>query len=180
MKALPLIVFLFWSPVAVSQVYVEPDWIPPLPPPVDEYCGEIEKVSDPVMSYQISPACEVTEIRTLGEYQYGAAEVKKDIEYFSSKEMIKKFVRDEFRLFNEVKIYLHKATEPPATLVCTVEMMGNKVVDARILRILDNSGKISYKTEPVSVIDGKLPNLGVFTYTKQVNYTINSCPEHVR
>ncbi|NNE38267.1 MAG: hypothetical protein HKN08_08180 [Gammaproteobacteria bacterium] len=180
MKAILSAIFYFWSSSVISQVYEEPPWIPPLPPPVDEYCGEIEKVSEPVMSYRVSQACEITDIRTLGEYQYGAAQVKREIENFSEKEMVKKFVKDEFRLFNEVKIELHRISEERATLVCTVEMMGNSVVDARILRTLNNGARITYNTEPVVVEDGKLPNLGIFTYTSQVRYTINNCPEHLR
>ncbi len=180
MKCLLLTLVFAWSSCVVAQVYEEPPWIPPLPPPVDEYCGEVEKVSEPVMSYRISQACEIADIQTLGEYQYGAAQVKREIENFSKKEMIKKFVKDEFRLFNEIKIELHRATQQQATLVCTVEMMGNNVVDARILRTLNNGGNTTYKSEPVQVEDGKLPNLGIFTYTSHVRYTINNCPEHMR
>jgi hypothetical protein len=180
MKRLLLAIFCWWSTGVSSQVYEEPPWLPPLPPPVDEYCGEIEKVSEPVMSYQVSQACEIEDIQILGVYQYGAAQVRREIQNFSKKEMVKKFVDDEFRLFNEVKIELHRSTEQPATLVCTVEMMGNKVVDAMILRTLNNAASTSYKSEPVIVEDGKLPNLGIFTYTNEVRYTINNCPEHLR
>lgn len=180
MKLATLVILLGWISVAYTQVYEEPTWIPPLPPPVGDYCGDIEKVSEPVLSYRISPACEITDIQTVGEYQYGVARVKMEILGFSSKEMIKKFVSDELRLFHEVKIDLHRSIEPKATLVCTVEMLGNNVIDARILRSLNKGKSVSYQTESVKIEDGKLPNLGVFTYTNQVRYTINNCPEHLR
>lgn len=174
------LILLCWTLPANSQVYEEPSWIPPLPPPVEEYCGEIEKVSDPVLSYRISQACAISDIQTVGEYQYGAAQVKREIQEFSSKEMIKKFVDDELRLFNEVKIELHRSSEQQATLVCTVEMMGSRVIDARIIKPPNSGMRTADITEPVVIEDGKLPNLGVFTYTNQVRYTINNCPEHLR
>ncbi len=180
MRLATFIILLGWISVGYTQVYEEPSWIPPLPPPVQEYCGDVEKVSEPVLSYRISPACEITEVQTIGEYQYGVAQVKREILGFSSKEMIKKYVSDEFRLFNEVKIDLHRSMEPTATLVCTVEMLGNSIIDARILRSMNNSNTVSYKTEQLIIEDGKLPNLGVFTYTTEVRYIHNNCPEHLR
>ena len=61
------IALLMSSRLASSQVYQEPDWIPPLPPPVEEYCSEMENVSEPVISYRISPDCGITDIRSVGE-----------------------------------------------------------------------------------------------------------------
>ena len=162
----------------MSQVYEEPPWLPPLPPPVQEYCGDVEKLSQPVMSYRISESCNLTDIQTVGEYQYGTEQVRKELMGLASKEVVRRFASGSFKYFNELKIELHRASEPHAVLVCTMDMMQKQVLDAKIVRqrVIDESRTVSYD-EPVVLENNQLPNLGVFTYTNDVRYTINNCPE---
>ena len=172
-----MIILLFFNTQVLSQVYQEPDWIPPLPPPVEEYCSEMENVSEPVISYRISPDCGITDIKSVGAYRYGTEEVRREVMGFSSKQMVRRLVSGNFVFFNEISIELHKALEPEALLICTIDMMGKKVIDAKIQRqkVIDVNRAIPYD-EPVVVNDNQLPDLGVFTYSRQIRYQTNTCP----
>lgn len=169
---------LFWVTSAHSQVYVEPDWSPPVPPPFEAFCSDEEQVSEPVIAYRISPACTLTDIRPVGEYQYGTEQVRSDVQGFSSSQMVRRFISGSMIHFKEISIQLHRANERPATLVCTVDMMGKKVIDAKIRRerTLNELRTITYD-EPVTVENNLLSELGVFTYSKPVTYTTNNCPD---
>ena len=173
--------FLIWPALVTSQIYEEPPLILPLPPPIEEYCGDMEKVSQPVISYRISPACEITDIQLVGEYQYGAAQVKQEVSEMIAKKVVRRFVSGNFVLFNDVNIQLHRASEETATLACTVDMMGKKVIDAKIIRqkLNEENKPISYH-ESITIDNNQLPNLGIFTYTREVEYIINNCPEITR
>jgi hypothetical protein len=175
-RSLILVLLLTASQVS-SQVYQEPDWIPPLPPPVEEYCSEQENISEPVISYRVSPGCGLTDIRAVGAYQYGTEEVRREVMGFTSKEMIRRLVSGNFVFFNEISIELHKALEPEALLICTIDMMGKKVIDAKIQRqkVIDVNRTITYD-EPVEITDNQLPDLGIYTYSRQIRYQTNTCP----
>ncbi|MGK0296436.1 MAG: hypothetical protein ACI9XC_000024 [Gammaproteobacteria bacterium] len=181
MKCFCLLFFLIWPSLVISQIYEEPPFILPLPPPVGEYCGDIEKISQPVMSYRISAACEVMDIQLIGGYQYGAVQVKQEVSNMRTKKVVRRLVSGSFVLYNEVNIELHRASEETANLVCTVDMMGKKVIDAKIVRqkLIGENKSIPYD-ESIIVDNNQLPNLGIFTYTREVRYTINNCPEITR
>jgi hypothetical protein len=167
--------------MVMSQFYEEPPLVLPLPPPVEEYCGDREKISQPVMSYRISATCEIEDIQLLGGYQYGAAQVKQEVSDMRTKKVTRRFDSGNFVLYNDVNIELHRASEEKANLVCTVDMMGKKVIDAKIVRQkLIEENKYSPYDEPIIVDNNQLPNLGIFTYTREVRYTINNCPEITR
>ena len=178
MRLVLFINLLLLTTLASSQVYEEPPWLPPLPPPVEEYCHDQEKVSEPVISYKISDSCAIADVQQVGEEQYGTEQVKKEVMGLISKDMVRRYISGNFVFFNEVKIELHRALERPAALVCTVDMMGKKVIDAKITRQkVINEDKIVLYDEPVQTENNQLPNLGVFTYTSEIRYTINNCPE---
>lgn len=170
-----------WAALASAQIYEEPSWLPPLPPPVDQYCGDLENISEPVISYRISESCSLTDINTVGEYRYGDAQVRKEVMGLANKQMVRRFSGGNFVYFNEVKIELHKASEGTAVLVCIMDMMEKKVFDAKIVRqrVIDQNKNIPYD-EPVAVENNQLPNLGIFTYTDKIRYTTNNCPEITR
>ncbi len=168
---------VLYASQAYSQVYQEPEWLPPLPPPVEEYCSEQESISEPVIAYRISPDCGLADIKSVGAYRYGTEEVRREVMGFSSKEMVRRLVSGNFVFFNEISIELHRALEPEALLICTVDMMGKKVIDAKIRRqkVIDVYRTIPYD-EPIEVTNNQLPDLGVFTYSRKVTYQTNSCP----
>jgi hypothetical protein len=172
-----ILLILILSRHAISQEYQEPDWIPPLPPPVEEFCSEEEQVSEPVIAYRISPGCGLADIKSVGAYRFGTEEVRREVMGFTSQEMVRRLVSGNFVFFNEISIELHKVLEPEAKLICTVDMMGKKVIDAKIQRqkVIDVNRTIPYD-EPVDVTDNKLPDLGVFTYSRKVRYQTNTCP----
>jgi hypothetical protein len=107
--------------------------------------------------------------------------VKDEVSNLAGKEMIRRLVSGQYVLYNQVEIKLHRALERTATLVCTVDMMGNKVIDAKIIRerVINEDRIIPYE-EPVIVENNQLPNLGVFTYTSKIRYKTNNCPEVTR
>jgi hypothetical protein len=177
-KYIILIYLLGWTALSTSQVYEEPPWLPPLPPPIEEYCGDMEKLSQPVVSYRISGLCGLTDIQSVGEYQFGTEQVKKEVTGLASKQMVRRFVSGNFQYFNEMNIELHRASQATAMLVCTMDMMQKRVLSAKIVRqrVLDENKTIAYD-EPIILENNQLPNLGVFTYTSDVRYTINNCPE---
>jgi len=169
------------SAIVHAQVYVEPEWAPPIPPmlPPDEaFCVDQEHVSEPIIAYRISEICSLTDVRAIGEYQYGTEQVRSEVQGFSSRQMVRRFVSGSMIHFNEISIQLHRTYDRPATLVCTVDMMGSKVIDAKIVRerVVNEFRTITYD-EPISVVNNQLPDLGVFTYTDEVRYTTNNCPE---
>jgi hypothetical protein len=169
---------LFWTSAAHSQVYVEPEWLPPLPPPIEASCVDEEKVSEPIIAYRISNTCTLTDVRAVGEYQYGTEQVRSDVLGFSSEQLIRRFVSGSMIHFKEISIQLHRTYERPATLVCTVDMMGKKVIDAKIIRerVLSETRTVKYD-EPVTVVENQLADLGVFTYSKPISYKTDSCPD---
>ena len=60
-------------------------------------------------------------------------------------------------------------------------MMGKMVIDAKIIRqkLNEENKPISYH-ESITIDNNQLPNLGIFTYTREVEYIINNCPEIIR
>jgi len=173
-----IVPLFFWISAAHSQVYVEPEWLPPLPPPVEAFCSNEEQISEPIIAYRISDTCTLTDIRAVGEYQYGTEQVRSDVLGFSSDQLIRRFVSGSMIHFKEISIQLHRTYERPATLVCTVDMMGKKVIDAKIVRerVLNEVQTVAYD-EALPVSNNQLPDLGVFTYTDIVRYSTNNCPE---
>lgn len=173
-----IVPIFFWTSAAHAQVYVEPEWLPPLPPPIEAVCVDEEKVSEPIIAYRISEICTLTDIRPIGEYQYGTEQVRSDVLGFSSDQLIRRFVSGSMIHFKEISIQLHRTYDRPATLVCTVDMMGKKVIDAKIIRerVLNETRTVKYD-EPVSVVDNRLADIGVFTYSKPISYKTDSCPD---
>jgi hypothetical protein len=181
MKVLFVFILITWTVTVTSQEYELPPLDTPLPPPIEEYCGDREKFSDPVVSYRISEYCEIIDVQMIGEYQYGVAQVKKEVMGMVKKDVVRRYQSGNFVLFNEVTLELHRALDQPAKLVCTIDMMGKKVMDAKIVRQkLTDENKMQSYNEPVNVENNQLPNLGIFTYTKEIRYTINTCPEITR
>ena len=178
MRILPLLSTLLLPSVAAAQEYVEPEWVPPAPPEYEAFCADEQRTSQPVISYRVAPDCTLTDIQAVGEYRYGTEQVRSEVSDLSTSETVRRFVSGNFILYKEVRIELHSAREPTATLVCTTDMMGREVIDARIVRER-RPGESSLPTveQPVPVADGALPNLGVFTYTNTVTYSLNNCPE---
>jgi len=159
-------------------VFVEPEWLPPLPPPIEAYCGDEDKLSEPIIAYRISPTCTLSEIRAVGEYQFGTEHVRSVVNGFSTDSMESRFISGSMVHFKQISIELHRTYEAPATLVCTVDMMGKKVIDAKIVqeRVLNETRTVKYE-EPVAVLDNLLTDLGVYTYSEPVYYSVNSCPD---
>lgn len=178
MRQILLLLCVLNTAGALAQEYQEPDWIPPLPPPVEEYCGDQEQVTQPVISYRISAACALTDVRAVGEYKYGTEILRGEVMSLPEKEMIRRFESGNFVFYNEVRISLHKVLEQPATLVCTTDMMGKRLIDAHIEREKPIAeGRSVSIDESISLTDNQLPNLGIFTYTREVRHTTNNCPE---
>ncbi len=162
---------------AFAQEYVEEEWAPPLPPDFEPpVCGEEERISEPVISYRVSESCALTDIRAVGEYRFGTEQARSRVRDLSSSRMIRRFVSGSFIYFREVRIELHRTFEPVASLVCTVDMNEKKVIDAKIIREQQlDRGRTRLDEEVLEIIDHRLPDLGVFTYSEPVTYTVNTC-----
>lgn len=172
---IPLLFIL--APVR-AQEYIEEDWVVPSPPDHEAVCFEPERISEPVIAYRISDVCTITDIRPLGEYQFGTEQVKSEVRNMSAEEVTRRFVSGDFIYYREISIRLHKALEVPATLACTVDMMGKNVVKAKILREQElANGRTRVDEQALEIVDNKLPDLGVFTYSSPVSYTIDKCPQ---
>ena len=146
-------------------------------PGEDEQCRKVERVSHPVAAYRISPRCRITDVHAVGDYTYGIQQVKAEIRAFQREEIIRRFVRDTYQYRKQRRIELHKALqERPATLVCETDMLETRVYSAHIQRtkVLDNGKLLDYQ-EPVEVRDGRLPDLGIFTHSSSVTYTMDQC-----
>lgn len=173
-----IIPLLFMLSPLRAQEYVEEDWVSPLPPDYEAVCFEPERISEPVIAYSISDACTITDIRAIGEYQFGTEQVKSEVRNMSTEEVIRRFVSGDFIYYRQISIQLHKALEAPATLACTVDMMGKNVVEAKILREQElANGRTRVIEEPLEIANNKLPDLGVFTYSSPISYTIDKCPQ---
>ena len=109
----------------------------------------------------------------MGEYKYGAEQIKSEVEQLSSDDVVRRFVGGNFVYFREVRVQLNKALEKEATLVCTLDMMGKKVIDAKIIRDNDSLEKIE---EPLKIENNQLTDLGIYTYTRKITYVTNTCP----
>lgn len=147
----------------------------PAPPP-GQQCRQVKRLSQPVATYRISPVCGITDVHGVGGYKYGLPEVKAEIRGFETNDTVRRFIHGRYELRLERRIELHMALERPETLVCETDMMKTKVFSAHIIRTeaLDR-GKTVKVTEPLDVKDGVLPDLGVFTHTKDVHYTTEEC-----
>ncbi len=175
MKWAIIAILILTNQISYAQEYVEEEWIPPLPPTINKACSSEELFSEPVVSYQISKICGITEIKLVGEYKYGAELVKSEVKQLSSDDVIRRFVRGNFVYFREVRVQLNKAFEKEATLVCTLDMMGKKVIDAKITREKGIDKGTVYE-EPVKIENNQLTDLGIYTYTRKINYVTNTCP----
>ena len=151
-------------------------WLIAAPPPPGQQCRQVPRLSQPVASYRISPVCGITDVQGVGAYKYGLAEVQAEIRGFETSDTVRRFVNGRYELRLERRIELHKALEPPETLVCETDMMKTKVFSAHIIRteVLDKGRTVKVK-KPLQVKDGELPDLGVFTHTKDVHYTTKEC-----
>jgi len=178
MKWAIIAILIFTNQINYAQEYVEEEWIPPLPPIINKVCSSVEQISEPVVSYQISKICGITDITLVGDYKYGAEQIKSEVKQLSSDDVIRRFVRGNFVYFREVRAQLNKAFEREATLVCTLDMMGKKVIDAKIIRkkAIDNGVPTAIE-EPVIIENNQLTDLGIFTYTRKINYVTNTCPD---
>jgi hypothetical protein len=143
----------------------------------DKYrCKEKELEYEPVASYRVSGMCEITDIKGVGEYEYGIRQVKSEIPRFQSEETVKRFVHGESVYRKQVQVELHRALERTATLVCETDMMESQVFNAKIIRTReDRHGELKRVEEPVAVEDQRLPDLGVFTHSRTVTYKTNRC-----
>ena len=169
--------FLLLLLVCSYSSFAEEEWVPPLPPGSEaEACREKEIRSDPVASYRIAPNCSITDIASVGNYQYGMGEVKKEIRRFQTSEVVRRYLGGHFRYYKKISIELHKALENTATLVCHVDMMGKKVLDASIIRMefVDNEN-LKPVEQPLALEKDGLPDMGVFTHTKTVTHLTNRC-----
>lgn len=165
--------------VAATPVTAHADegWTPPPPPGYEAgACVEEELRSDPVASYRISPHCAITNISSIGRYQYGIGQVKDEIRGFETSAVVRRFIEGEFRYNREVRIELHKASEKPATLVCHLDMMRRQVLDASIIRMeFTNDENLKPVEKPLKLENDVLPDLGIFTHAKTVTHLTNRC-----
>jgi len=165
-------------PSISAQEYVEEDWVAPPPPEFEPVCADEKRISEPVISYRISETCSVTDVQAVGEYRFGTEQVRSSVRNLPSSRMIRRFVSGSFIFFREIRIPLHKAFEPLATLVCTVDMMEKKVIDAKILRHKQlDRGRTRQDEQVLDTTGNRLPDLGIFTYSEPVSYTVDTCPE---
>lgn len=142
-----------------------------------DQCREKKEVSNPVVSYHVSPLCEVTDINAVGGYKFGTGQVMSEVRKFQSNSTVKRFVGGDYHYRQQHRIELHKALKHTDSLVCELDMMGKQVLSARIERTktLDNGKELPYQ-DPVKVENGRLPDLGTFTYSKKVTHTTKQCP----
>jgi len=140
-------------------------------------CREKKQVSHPVVSYHISPLCGITDINAVGGYKYGTGQVMSEVRKFQSKGTVKRFVGGDYHYRQQHRIALHKALQHTDTLVCELDMMGKQVLTAHIERTktLANGQELPQQ-DPVKVENGRLPDLGTFTYSKKVTHTTKQCP----
>ena len=128
-------------------------------------------------SYRVAPLCRITDVSAVGDYTYGIGQLQAEIRGFQSEQLTRRFVRDTYQYRRQRHIILHRALEErPATLVCETDMLDTRVFSAYIRRSkrLDNGKWLDYR-EPVEVSDGRLPDLGIYTYSRDVSYTTDQC-----
>ncbi len=146
--------------------------------PEQYQCREKELAYEPVVSYRVSSLCRVSDMEGVGDYQYGIGQLKSEVRGFQSTRTVKRFTGDGTAYRQEVRIELHRARERPATLVCETDMKESEVFEAKILRQRESDkGKLIEYEEPVSVDNGQLPDLGVFTYSREITTMTNRCEE---
>jgi hypothetical protein len=145
----------------LAATALEEERLPPLPPGEAQACpAAIE--SRPVVSYRISSQCRITDIQAIGEYRYGHSEVERQVRGFERSTTRRQFHSGDYRRVTGIEIELHRALDEPAHLVCVTDMMGREVLSATLVRARPGGKPL---TEPVSITDGRLPDLGVFTHT---------------
>jgi hypothetical protein len=165
-----LSVTLSASPAGLAQT--EPEI--PLPPPEEPAPCPDPRVSQPVVSYRISGMCEVTAVKAVGAYRYGTQELMEAVSAFPQSETVRRLEGGEMVYVRRIEIPLHRALEPPARLVCHADMMKTRILDAEILRPAA-PGKPPVP-EPVRLENGRLPDLGLFTYTRDFPVPDADCP----
>lgn len=173
-----MVKFTYLLPVlgCMSALAYADDLALPTAPADNKECVESEFMRTPVVSYRISDRCDMIDISGVGDYQYGVNSVKQEVKGFKQTEVIRRFKDGNFQLLKEVKIELRRASEDPAVLVCHMDIMGNNVIDARIIRNNSSAGgRDRVREEPLVIDKNKLPNLGIYTHTKTVTYTDHNC-----
>lgn len=139
-------------------------------------CREKELTYQPVASYRISGLCQITDVEGVGDYKYGMWRIKSEIRDFQSSRTVKRFVGGESVYRKEVRIELYRARERPAVLVCETDMKEREVFEANILRKREKKGgKFMEDEKPVTVENGRLPDLGVFTHSREITTMTNRC-----
>jgi len=158
--------------------------LPPLPPEGDldgrenGECREKELTYQPVVSYRISDLCRITDVKGVGDYKHGMGQVKSEVREFQFSRTVKRFVSGESVFRKEVRIELRRAREQPAVLICETDMKERKVFNAKIMRKRQaRGGDFMEYEEPVSVTNGRLPNLGIFTHSREITVMTNRCEE---
>ncbi len=169
--------------VSAGPLAAGEDLLPPQPEididrPEQYECREKELEYNPIASYRVSGLCEITDIQSVGDYQYGIRQVREDIRGFRSERTIKRFIRGQSRYRKQVRIKLHRALERASVLVCETDMLENRVYEAKIVRTREKEDGEEVKTEePVAIDNQRLADLGIFTHSRRVTYTTDRCKE---
>ena len=173
-----IVIIVFTVIIGYVQEYMEEEWMLPLPPKINKTCKSGEQIREPVVSYRISKICGITDVKLVGDYKFGAEQLKSEVKQLSSENVIRRFVSGEFIYFREVRVQLNRAFKKEATLVCTVDMMGKKVIDAKIIREkVHDKGTLKAIEEPVKIESNELTDLGIYTYIRKINYVASTCSE---
>lgn len=161
------------SPALAGVAQTEP--VTPLPPAVGRPPCPAPEISQPVVSYRISGMCEVTEVKAVGEYRHGAQALMETVAGFARTDTVRRLEGGRMIHVRRIEIPLHRALEPPARLVCHADMMKTRIFDAEIRRAAVGD-RLTVPPERVRLENGRLPDLGLFTYTQDFEVPDPDCP----